>query len=243
MNDSGTTASDTTSNSPVKLSPLLAAASCSLLLVACGDDEQDSTGSPTTVTEPTPVTDPAPTTPTVAPTTTGEPAGPHDLPTRPMEVDDGGFTTLEELAAVGELVVVGTVTDEVSLGRPDAAEDPHADEFLGLTLRVDSTLKGSATTEIRLAWDAYLTDETGERVAEIVMNGIPVPHVGDQLVLFLRPADAQFAAHLDGFPTHAPVALDGIGFVVDSVVTITDTSSPATQALMGQSIEQITASM
>ena len=135
--------------------------------------------------------------------------------------------------------MVGTVTDEVSLGQPVATNDPSSDEYLGLTITVDTVLKGDPITEVRLGWDAYVLDEDGKRVATNVMNGIPVPHIGDQLVLFLRPVDDQFASLLDGFPTHAPVALDGIGFVETDTVSISDNSAQDAASLMGLTIDQI----
>ncbi|MBI5088089.1 MAG: hypothetical protein HZB15_04265, partial [Actinobacteria bacterium] len=138
-----------------------------------------------------------------------------------------------------DAVVVVTVTGEESLGRPSAADDPNADEFLGLTMSVDSILTGVTATEIRLGWDAYAVDSDGTRVAENVFNGVPVPHVGDQLVLFVRLADPQFQDFLGDFPSHAPVGLDGIGFLEDGAVIITDSSSTETDILMGLTVDQI----
>ena len=54
------------------------------------------------------------------------------------------------------------------------------------------------------------------------MNGIDVPRVGDEVLLFLQPIDSEAARFMGGFPTHAPVSLDGIAFVENHTVTVTD---------------------
>ncbi len=230
----------------MKCIPLLAAAAISsLVLVGCGDDSSpESTPDTTTpvVTDPTlpPTTDtPATEAPATDATTTVPPTSQPDLPPRPVVIDDGAFGSVAELGAAADTVVLATVTGEESLGRPGVADDPSADEFVGLTLSVDSIFTGVSAVEIKLGWDAYAVDAGGMRVAENVLNGVPVPHVGDQLVLFLRHADPQFTEFLDGFPSDAPVGLDGVGFVVDGKVTITDTSSTETDVLMGLTVDQI----
>ena len=101
-------------------------------------------------------------------------------------------------------------------------------------------IKGAPIAVVLMAWDAYQVDADGQRIATNVINGIPVPHVGDQLLLFLRPVDDQFAALLHGFPTHTPVALDGIGFVEAGTISISDNSSQNAAQLVGKTIEQIT---
>ena len=213
-----------------------------LVGLACSED---STPDTTDATTPPAVTNPPGTNPpgTIPPGTnppgTDPPVAEPDLPPSLVDIDDGAFDTITDLGEGAELIVVGTVTDEVSLGQPVATNDPSSDEYLGLTITVDTVLKGDPITEVRLGWDAYVLDDDGERVATNVMNGIPVPHVGDQLVLFLRPVDDQFASLLDGFPTHAPVALDGIGFVETDIVSISDDSAQDAASLTGLTIDQI----
>ncbi len=226
----------------MKLVSAIAVSVLSLLASACGEDS--STATPTTVTSPGTV---PPTTvssqPTVAPTPTDAPPGqPPALPSRPVEVDDGAFDALSDMGA-GADVVVGVVREESSLGRPMSDQDPAADEYLGLVIEVESVLKGGPIDEVRLAWDAYGVDVEGTRTSSNLMNGIPVPHVGERLVLFLRPVDGQYAALFDGFPSHAPVALDGVGFVVDWVVTITDTTAADAAHLTGMTVEEIAAQL
>jgi hypothetical protein len=232
----------------------LAIISFGFLVAGCGSDDSasiDPTGAPTVVTQaPTPATSapittdapPAPeASPTSGPATSDAPAAETTLPANPIVIDDMGYVSLEEMAAAASLVIHGTVTDETSLGRPDVEADPSADEYLGLTVSVDALLKGSAVDEVRLGWDAYVVDANGERAATNVMNGIDVPRVGDEVLLFLQPIDADAARFMGGFPTHAPVSLDGIAFVEDHTVTATDDISADVIGLPGKTIEQIAA--
>jgi hypothetical protein len=225
----------------------------SLLAVACGDESPpqatEVTSPPSSASPPgtappdtsPPGTNPPSTNPpSTQPPATDAPTDDPDLPLRPIEIDDGAFETLHDLGEGAELIVLGTVMDESSLGRPVETNDPSADEYLGLTIKVESVIKGEPIAAVLLAWDAYQVDADGQRIASNVMNGIPVPHIGDQLLLFLRPVDAQFAALLHGFPTHTPVALDGIGFVEDGAVSISDNSSPNVAQLVGKTIDEIT---
>ncbi|MCZ7534944.1 MAG: hypothetical protein M5T61_02665 [Acidimicrobiia bacterium] len=72
------------------------------------------------------------------------------------------YRTFAELLAASELVVIGEVTSQVSLGVPDAAEDPNADEYFRLAVGIDRTLKGAPepTDEVTIAWDAFVTEIT-----------------------------------------------------------------------------------
>lgn len=235
----------------MKIISALAITSLSLMSLACGSDASpqttDVTSPPSTTNPPgtdPPATDPPATDPPATdPPATDPPAADPDLPARPIDVDDGAFDTIKDLGDSTDLIVVGTVTDEVSLGRPIETNDPSADEYLGLTISVETVVKGEPIGEVLLAWDAYALDADGQRVATNVMNGIPVPHVGDQLLLFLRPVDDQFAALLHGFPTHTPVLLDGVAFVEAGTVTITDSTAQDAAQLLGMTIEEITAQL
>jgi hypothetical protein len=227
---------------------LTALTTLTLLAVACGSDDDTNPGAaePTTtvVTDRPPTTD-APTTdaPTTdAPTTdapTTEPEPTPSLPANPVVIDDGAFTSIEEMAAASELIVVGTVTKETSLGRPHLGARPDANEYVGITVAVDEVLKGEPLEEVLLERDAYVVDENGRRIAENVFNGVPVPDVGDRLVLFLNPVDEQSAHFPGGFPSHTPVMIDGVGFLEGKAITIADDSSP----LVGTTLDQITAAM
>jgi hypothetical protein len=203
----------------------LAITSLAVLLVACGSDVPASTGT----TAASSSTEPA--------TTVAVPAA--GLPNKPIVVDDMGYGSLQDMAAAADLVVYGTVTNETSLGRPHVEEDPTADEYLGLTVTVETVLKGEPTEVVLLGWDAYGIDEAGQQVATNVMNGIPVPHTGEHVLLFLRPLDAESIAFMTGFPTHGPVSLDGVAFVEDGTVTTTDVISGDVIGLEGKTIAQI----
>ena len=95
-------------------------------------------------------------------------------------------------------------------------------------------LKGEPVDEILLGRDAYVVDADGQRTAEIVFNGVPVRHAGDRLVLFLNPAEPPSVDLLRGFPTRAPVMLDGIAFRDGDAVSITDGSSPPVGATLDE---------
>ena len=233
----------------------LAISSLAFLLVACSSDDSaptDTTGSTTIVVTPPPTTAPAePTTtdappptddsPTTEPTTTDAPPPVTSLPDNRIVIDDMGYGSLEEMAAAADLVVHGTVTDETSLGRPRVEEDPAANEYLGLTVSVETLLKGEPVDEVLLGWDAYVVDADGKRVASNVMNGIAVPHAGDEVLLFLQPLDGRSKELMGGFPTHSPVALDGIAFVESGTVTVTDDISGDVIGLRGKTIAEIAA--
>lgn len=233
----------------------LAISSLAFLVAGCGSDDSastDPTGSPTVVVTQaaTPATA-APTTtdaapapdasPTTGPATSDAPAPEISLPANPIVIDDMGYGSLEEMAAAASLVIHGTVTDETSLGRPGVEADPSANEYLGLTVSVEALLKGSTVDEVLLGWDAYVVDANGERVATNVINGINVPRVGDEVLLFLQPIDADAARFMGGLPTHAPVSLDGIALVENQTVTVTDDISGHVIGLPGKTIEQIAA--
>jgi hypothetical protein len=204
-----------------------------LALVGAGCDNTRGSGADTSSSTTSSTT----TSPTdTLPRSTSDPGRP-DLPTRAIDVDDGTFDSLETMTAAADVIVVGTVTAETSLGRPSGGSEPNAVEYLGLTISVETALKGGSVEQVRLGWGAYTTDDTGVRTAENTYNGIPVPHIGDQLVLYLRPVDQQFADLLGDFPTHAPLALDGVAFADDGIITITDASSPA--PLRGKTVAQL----
>jgi hypothetical protein len=228
---------------------LALATTLSLVGLACGSDSTPTTTDVTTPpvvtnppeTDPPGSTPPGSTPPGTTPPDTEPPTADPELPPRPIDIDDGAFETIGDLGEGAELIVVGTVTGEESLGQPLATNDPSSDEYLGLTISIDSVLKGGPLDEVLLAWDAYVVDANGARVAANVMNGIPVPHVGDQLVLFLRPVDDQFASLLHGFPTHTPVALDGVGFVEANTISISDTTARDAAHLEGMTIDEVAA--
>lgn len=189
-----------------------------------------------------PPTSPPPTGPPVmAPPTSGPGPTEPELPTRYVEIDDGAFDDLDEMTDASEVVVVATVTDEETIESDRDDVHPSAEEHLGLRLTVDEALKGDPGDEIRLAWFAFELGDDGSPIATNLLNGIPVPRTGDRLVLFLRAVDEgdpPFA-----YATHAPVRLDGVGFLEDDVVTITDDVAPEAAVLTATSLEEIRVSV
>lgn len=233
---------------------------------ACGSSDS-ADGAPTTqppvVTTPDP-DDVAPTTPPVeppgsgtppatdAPTTDAPPTTPTPTapaaPARPSEfeditVDDGTFDSIGAMGDDATLVVVGEVVEVTSLGRPFADRDPDANEFVSITVETIDTLAGDPVDEIVLPWESFGTDADGTRTTTLVTNGIRPADVGDRLVLFLRPADPQFAEFLGGTPTHQLVKLDGIAFLAEGRVFATELGSTAAEQLLGMSADDIRAAL
>ena len=174
------------------------------------------------------------------------------LPQAFIEIDDGGYDSIAEMADVAQLVVVATVSETVSFGRPDPDAVPGdgvvigADEHIGLTLTVDDVLKGEVDDEIHFTWWAYDVDADGERSAELLLNGVEVPVDGDQLVLFLRrpePNGAPIRGPIDTFASHHIVGLDGIGHLDGDVVVNGDTVSGDGTGLIGSTLDEIRAAI
>jgi hypothetical protein len=153
-------------------------------------------------------------------------------------VTDDGDATLRQLVDEADVVVYGTAVVE-SLGRPAAGQDQSASEYLGVTIEVDSVLAGVVDPPVRLAWESFQTSADGDRVATWVTNGLRPPQQGDEMLLFLGPVDPSFATFVGGFPTAAPVRLDGVAYLVDGVVTEVERNSPAGEELLGKTVEEI----
>jgi hypothetical protein len=178
-------------------------------------------------------------TPSTAATTSASSIVDRPTATILIEVDDGSFGSVAEMAQASTLILIGDVIDLTSLGRPDIVEDPHADEYLAITVRANEVLKGQPTEKVVLGWDAFSVDADGQRVATSISNGLRPPDLGDRLLLFLVPADPAAAEHLGGAPTHQPVKLDGVAYLDGDRVTAGETSSPAADQLRAMSLEDI----
>ncbi len=181
--------------------------------------------------------------PQTAPRGSGPPGDEVPAATNQLTLADDGDATVEQLVGEAEVVVHGTVVSVESLGRPAAAEDPAAPEYIGVTIEVDSVLAGAADQPIRLAWDAYETNTNGTRVATWITNGLRPPEQGDEMLLFLGPVDPSFAEFVGGFPTYAPVRLDGVAYLNDGVITEVERNSPAGQDLLGRTITDVTSAI
>lgn len=162
------------------------------------------------------------------------------LETIDATVADDGDATLAQLVDESGVVVYGTVSRVESLGRPGAPEDPLATEYVGVSIEVDTVLAGAADQPIRFAWEAFQTNAGGDRVATWISNGLRPPQQGDEMLLFLGPVDPTYLQFVGGFPTVAPVRLDGVAYLDDSVVTEVERNSLAGQGILGKTIAEIT---
>ncbi len=199
------------------------------------------TTAPPTIAPPTTAPDaPQPTTVApAAPTPTTVPRSPRPAATVEVEIDDGTFGSVSEMADAATLIVVGEVIDVTSLGRPFAAGAPNADEFVAITVRIGETLKGEPTDEIVLTWQAFATDADGRRTGTLVTNGLRPPDVADRLVLFLGTVDPAWSAVVGGVPTHQLVKLDGIAFLDGDQPISGEVGSLAAQQLSAMSLAEI----
>lgn len=161
------------------------------------------------------------------------------LGTNHREVSDDSYESIVSMAAAADIVVVTEVIDTKSLGRPDLAEDPYADEYLALTMHVEEALSGESPPEVTIAWDAYNVGPDGTRVAKWIANGLPTPAIGDRLVLFLRPVDEALSAHLSSELTHQPVALDGVVFLDGNRISAVETHSSVAGQLLGMDVADL----
>lgn len=130
-------------------------------------------------------------------TTDGQslPAELQGLPTLAFHGDDfASFSTVEKLVAASDAVVAGTIT-EVSDGVFDPApelEDFAGDQFLRVTLTVDTVLAGSDLRVGDMAsiqWWGYQVGLAGNPARVYEANGVPYPMVGSEEVWFLRRTD------------------------------------------------------
>jgi hypothetical protein len=202
-----------------------------LALMSCGNEiARSDRGSVPVVSTLAPM--PSSTTPT-----SDSPVAP--LSTREIEADYERHNSIDELIASAQLIVVGSVVDVESLGRPSLNEDPHAEEYAAFTIHVDEQLMGDPVNEVTLAWDSYVVDGNGERIGEVVMNGVPVPRMYDTMLLFLQTADPAFAGFLGGVPTHQPVGLDGVVYIRSGVAADGDVTSPASAQIQGWTLDEL----
>lgn len=172
----------------------------------------------------------------------GSVPGGGDMPAERIDatVTDDGDATVAQLVSEAGVVVYGTVVAVESLGRPAAPEDSQASEYIGLTIEADTVLAGAADQPIRLAWEAFQTNAAGDRVATWISNGLRPPIEGDEMLLFLGPVEPTFSDFVGGFPSFAPVRLDGVAYLAGGVVTEVERNSPAGQELLGKTIAEIT---
>jgi hypothetical protein len=230
----------------------ISTAAMAAVLVGCGSTAPSAASPTVEVNAPTDQTvapPPRPVPPTFEPTSTTEMSGEIDHSetstriTSPIDANDGS-PSLTEMKASSSIIIVGTVTETVSLGRPGLDEDPHANEYVGLTITVDRVLSDAdPTADVRLAWNAFAIGADGERFGDTVINGLRAPADDDQMILFLRKVDEVYASRLGGFPTHVPIALDGIAYLEQGVVAETEAGAPAWTSLIGSTVDEVAAAL
>lgn len=184
---------------------------------------------PTSSTPTSPTTEPTQT-PSTAPDTVAPDASDdleYPVNTNLIEAEPGPDSSVERLAADSDVVLVATVELVESLGRPAIAEDEFADEYLAVSLRADEVLEGDESDPVVLPWQGFNVDADGNRVATWVINGLPVPRVGDRMLLFLVDIDPAASRAFGGVPTHVPTQLEGVAFLDESgAVVHAATGSP-----------------
>ncbi len=101
------------------------------------------------------------------------------------------------MAAASSLIIVGTVT-EVDTAHVECEEDlppaagPPCVETLVLLVSPERVVRGSAAASVGVIWGGHDVDAQGNRVAELVVNGIRIPKTGERYLLFLtRLSDRQ----------------------------------------------------
>lgn len=145
----------------------------------------------------------------------------------PVAIDADGprYSTLDDLAAASDVVVVGTVV-RVDEGR--AITDP-ADPGAGIrtqlaTVEVRELLAGESSGPLIVEQEAALLDGT-----PIVVDGVVPLVVGDTGALFVVRGDS------DEFPYTAFVNEQGWLPIVDDVLTPIDPTDPVWSPLAGRS--------
>lgn len=165
----------------------------------------------------------------------------NDLPTTAGHASEEVYASPAALAAASDDVVVGEVTSVVSIGTPDAFQDPNPSEYFILGIRPDVVLKGSPNGDKTIAWEGFITDGEGTRTLRVTRNGVNMPDEGDRLLLFLTPESPDRVAFFENATTHRVNTLDGILYVDDNdqlVTTLVGTGRPAHQ-LAGETLDAL----
>ncbi|HRE02607.1 MAG TPA: hypothetical protein PLV68_15000 [Ilumatobacteraceae bacterium] len=179
-----------------------------------------------------------------------EPVGRPDAEPLPISVlyrtERQYFHTIEDISAASDVVIIATVVsvDPADVPRPADEPDGSGTEFVRLSLRADTVLKGDVPSELGVSWEAYVVDN-GARTLEIAIDGVVAPRTSDQVLLFLKWADPSQGAL--GITPESPwyiVTMDGIYWIDGDTVTspITDPKRLAS-TVNGQSLADIVAAI
>lgn len=141
-----------------------------------------------------------------------------DLPVVNVEAGgvpgDGFYATPQEMADATKLIVYGTVTGVQSIGAPNAADDPNASEYFVITLEPIATLKGATPEPPTFLWEGFVTD-AGTRQARVTLDGVAMPDVGDELVVFLNDESPMRVNEFGDHADYLVETADGIYYVRD----------------------------
>lgn len=166
------------------------------------------------------------------------------LPIAYLHRDETTYDSVSALATSSSAVVTGSVVSSDSLGAPDLKEDPNASEFLRIGVKVDQVLSGVAPKDgvVYIPWDSYVTQGNGsERKIEVVQEGLKIPQVGEQLLLFLRPAPPSMIESFGGRVDSVVNTLDGILRIQqDSTLDTTiEGSNRLARTLIGKTVADV----
>lgn len=148
------------------------------------------------------------------------------------------FKTVDEMANASTLVLVGIVSSVDSIGFSDVGEDPNPTEDVAVVVEPEIVLKGLSAGAVSFQWPAFVTDGSGNRIFEMVNDGLPVPKAGDRLLLFLVDEDRGGASFF-GKVSHRPVNSSGLAFVERDTVVLEAQSNGLEESLTGKPIGEI----
>ncbi len=120
------------------------------------------------------------------------------------------YASLDEMIAGSDIVVRGVV-DGWEQGRIVAGGEVDS-EIIVVTVKVADVLVGDVEMGdiVSFPWTAWNLNPDGTRGKMLVTNGIRVPAVGQDLLLFLRDLPDDVERSLVVRPTHYLITLDGL---------------------------------
>ena len=132
-------------------------------------------------------------------------AGPNDISTARISVDEGGPRTLEGLVDESTVIVravLKSIVDNAGLSEGPNEDEPTAQyvELIGLDFSTSKAIKGDTPSEFRIPWYGYLRENLdglpGDRIARIELQGVTFgkAEVGNEYILFLAQEDGKLDA-------------------------------------------------
>ena len=125
------------------------------------------------------------------------------------------FPSVEAMAADADVIVVGNVVAVDSFGTPEIADDPNPSEYFTITVAVTDDIKSDRdASKVSFVWEGFITRDE-KRTQRVETDGIPMPVVGDDLLLFLIPEKPSVLAAWGAEHEFAVDTLDGILAITD----------------------------